>query len=361
MTNQDFTLSIDDITTLATEILALEEKNQKRWNKTPRMARGEDLQKIILNCFPDLDSDDIAWTALWVDIYISLFYTSEEGESVALLSHEEAVMALMEKTEEDLDYFASELEWIGNFGCLLTEGSASDIGGWFFDPMWDRLYEIEAIAPFDDLYDDGVSPEELATLATSEKPIDRAKAANISATPADLLAQLSLDSSSGVRFIVALNPNTPSADLARLSTDQVEEVRIATIGNPSTPADVLDTAVKSVDETIRRKAASAPHISLADLEFLARDKSEYVRAEVAKNESVSAEILATLAGDKSQDVREAVAENSNTSEQVLKTLTKDKEYLVRLTIAYRDDLTDELREILAKDKDSSVRDAVSGD
>ena len=357
MTDEDFTLAIDDITSLASEILTLEQKSLKRWEKIP-MARGEDLQKIILTRFPDLDDDDIAWTALWVDIYISLFYRSEVEEQVALLSYEEAVRVLMEKTEEDLNYFESELEWIANFGCLLPEGSASDIGDWFFQTMWDRLYEIEAIATFDYLYDDGVSPEEIITLATSDKPIDRAKAANISNTSCEILTQLSLDSSSGVRFIVAMNPHTPASDLSRLSTDQVEEVRIATIGNPSTPPAILEMAVTSANETMRRKAASATHISMSNLELLARDKSEYVRIEVAKKEIISAEILDTLARDKSQDVREAVAENSNTSEKTLKYLCGDKEYLVRLTIAYRDDLTAELREILSKDKESSVRAAL---
>ncbi len=358
MTDENFTLSIQDVVTIANEILAIEDKNLKRWSKIPRFARGEDLTRLIKTHFPDLDSDDITWTALWVDVYISLCHSSEKGEMVALLSYEEIVQIFMDKTEEDLNYFESELEWISEFGCLLTEGSGSDIGAWFFDPMWDRLYEIEAIATFDYLYDDGVSLEEITTLATSDKPINRAKAANIGSTPSELLTKLSKDSSAGVRFVVAQNSNTPSETLSKLAADEDESVRISAICNPSAPQKIVEDAAKSPNETLRQAAAASMAIQTSHLLALSKDKSEYVRLKVARNENATAEILDELARDKSQDVREAVAENSNTSEKTLKYLCGDKEYLVRLTIAYRDDLTEELREILAKDKKPSVREAL---
>ena len=236
MTDENFTLSIDDVVIMAKEILAMEDKNLKRWSKIPQRARGEDLTKIITTHFPDLDDDDITWAALWVDLYvfISLNFKSTEGELVVLLSCEETVETLMGKTEEDLNYFESELEWITNFGCLLTEGSDSDIGAWFFDLIWDRLYEIEAIADFEYLFDDGLAQEELEALPVSKRPFDRAKAANIESTSREVLARLAQDSSSGVRFVVALNPNTPSEALEALTKDECEEVRSAAKENAST-------------------------------------------------------------------------------------------------------------------------------
>jgi hypothetical protein len=227
MTAEEFTLTIDEIVTIASEILAMEEKkNQKRWSKTPRMARGEDLKGIILNHFPDLDTDDIHWTALWVDIYIHLqdSYHSEKDENIALLTAAEATETFLKKTEEDMDYFESELEWVSEFGCLLTEGIGSDIGGWFYDWMWDRLYEIEAIVSFDNLGYGALTSEQVKKLAKSQRPLDRVKAAMSEEAPIETLAQLAEDSSSGIRFLVALNPNTPHDVLESLAQDEVEEV-----------------------------------------------------------------------------------------------------------------------------------------
>jgi hypothetical protein len=362
MTVEEFTLTIDEIVTIASEILAMEKKNQKRWNKNPSMARGEDLAAIISSHFPKISDEDLAWTALWVDVFIHLQdYRSEKDEYIALLSAAEATEAFLKKTEEDLDYFSYELDWVAQFGCLLTEGRGSDIGAWFFDPMWDRLYEIEAIVSFDDLGYGSLTSEQVKKLAKSQRPLDRVKAAMSEESPVETLAQLAEDSSSGVRFAVGLNAKTPVEVLSKLASDPVQDVQLAVFGNPTAPTSVRNLAMNSEDEQIRARVALNPRAASQELELLAEDKSEVVRVAVAKNESCNAEILARLAKDKADDVRDAVAENPNTDESTLKLLTKDKYYLVRLSLAYRDDLTDELREILSKDKEKSVREALDSD
>jgi hypothetical protein len=67
----------------------------------------------------------------------------------ALMSAEEAISGFMNfdwdanpSTQNWLDMVTT---WVGDFGCLLTKGSGSDIGGWFEDPLWDVLSEIGAI------------------------------------------------------------------------------------------------------------------------------------------------------------------------------------------------------------------------
>ena len=360
MTVEEFTLTIDEIVTIASEILAMEKKNQKRWSKTPRMARGEDLKGLILNHFPDLDTDDIHWTALWVDIYIHLqdSYHSEKDENIALLTAAEATETFLKKTEEDMDYFESELEWVSEFGCLLTEGIGSDIGGWFYDPMWDRLYEIEAIVSFDNLGYGSLTSEQVKKLAKSQRPLDRVKAAMSEEAPIETLVQLAEDSSSGVRFAVGLNAKTPAEVLSKLTSDPVQAVQLAAFGNHSTPASVRNAAMTSEDQYIRVTISSNPNVTLEELEMLSTDKSEMVREAVARSRNCTEEIFTRLVKDKSEDVRAAVAENTKTPADVLKILTKDKSVEARLALAYRDDLTDEIRAILAKDKNEDVREAI---
>lgn len=333
MAADEFTLSIDEIVTIASEILAMEKKNQKRWKKTSTV-RGEDLKGIILNHFPGLDRDDINWTALWVDIYIDLqgFIHSEVDEHIALLSPAEATEVFLRKTEEDMDYFEYELGWVSEFGCLFTDGIGDDIGIWFSDSMWDRLYEIEAIVSFHDLGFKTLTSQQIQKLAKSQRPLDRVKAAMSEEAPVDTLIQLSEDSSSGVRFAVGLNAKSPAEVLSRLVTDPIKDVQLAVFGNASAPASVRAIAMKSENEYIRAKISSNPHVTLQELE--------------------------TLAADKSEIVREAVANSKNCTEEIFARLVKDKSVDVRMALAHRDDLTEEIKAILAKDKNENVRDAI---
>jgi hypothetical protein len=355
MASKKFILTIDDVKAVAESILAMEPKSLKRWNKTPRRARGEDLSGIIETYFPGISEDDKVWTALWVDIFISQCYLSEPDEIVALLSYEEATDALMKQALKDSSSYETELEWVCDFGCLLTEGANSDIGAWFHDGMWERLEGVGAITYFSELNTAGVPVKKLETLAVSKKVIDRAQAACNESTPSKLLSELAKDHSSGVRFLAALNTQTPAKSLSVLTEDPFLEVRSAALGNPSLSDDLRGSLVDSADENLRAKAAAHANTQISELEKLAKDKSEQVRLEVAKNPNTTAAVLALLVKDKSEDVREAVAEHLNTSEETLKLLTKDKAFHVRLSLAYRDDLTEDLKAIIAQDKDEQVR------
>jgi hypothetical protein len=235
MAVKKFTLTIDNVKSIANEILTMEPTSLKRWNKNPRLARGEDLATIIAAHFEDANEDNILWTALWVDIYLTVKNSCRctENEWVVLLSHEETIEALMAKAKSDPGYFEFEIEWVQQFGCLLTEGSGSDIGAWFYDPLWDRLFEVHAMAWFDDIYVDGSSISNLEKFAKSESPLDRAGVARNENTPTKLLTMLSKDPSQGIRFLVALNSNTPAEVLETLVQDEVEEVREAAKENES--------------------------------------------------------------------------------------------------------------------------------
>jgi len=235
MAAKNFVLTISDIKSIADKILEIEPTNLKRWSKSPQIARGADLAAIIDAHFPDIDGGNIHWIALWIDIYITVKNScrSINDESVLLLSHEEAVEALMAKAKSNPDYFDFEIEWVEKFGCLLTEGIGSDIGAWFYDPLWDRLYDVQAMAWFDDIYVDGSSPSDLEKMAKSKSALERAGVARNENTTAAILELLSKDPSQGVRFLVALNPNTPSDVLEVLAKDQVEEVQNAASENGS--------------------------------------------------------------------------------------------------------------------------------
>ena len=349
-------LSVENLGELADSIMALEEKSLKKWNKKPAIKRGEDLRYLIEKKFPGIGEEALD-IAMWVDLYIytrdSLF--SADGY-FSLMEIDEAITSLMKYEKKNSSEFEYIKDWVSDFGCLLTEGSGSDIGAWFHDWFFEPLTEIGAIVYGENLYLENPTKTQLGKLAKSESLRDRVQAALHLKTESDLLVRLATDAATAVRLAVAQNPSTPGEVLDKLSRDSEEVVVQAALENESISIKTLESAD---GETASISLASSKKATAETLAKLAKEKDEEIRVAVANNENTSAEVLTLLAKDKSSEVREGVASNPNTPHSALKLLAKDKDDFVRGYLASRDRLSEELMQLLAKDKDTWVREQLA--
>ena len=349
-------LSIEILRDLADKMMELETINLKKWSKRPTIKRGEDLQGLIEAKFPGIGQEALR-IALWVDLYIdtqeSLF---SRGDYFAFLDVEDAMLELLKYEKKHPQEFEDIAGWVGEFGCLLTEGSGSDIGGWFHDWFSDLKIEVGAIGLAEYLYLESPSKAQLEKLAKSESVRDRVQASLQSETSREVLKKLAKDTSIAVRLAVAQNPSTPEEVLDALSRDTEEVVVQAALENESTSIESIES---SGSETGSLSIASSKKAAPESLAKLANDKDEEIRTEVAKNRNTPAEVLLKLAKDKSSDVREAVVDNPNTPIEALKKLAKDDDEFVRGYLASRQDLSPEIMKILAKDKDSWVKERLA--
>jgi hypothetical protein len=348
-------LSVENLGELADAMMVLEEKSEKKWSKAP-LRRGEDLQGLIGTKFPDI-GDQAARLSMWVDLYLYTRDTlSENDYFFTLMDCDEAITALIKYEKKNPSQFESIFEWVCDFGCLLTEGSGSDIGGWFHDWFFEPLFEVEALADKEHLFLDNPTKAQLEKLAKSESVRDRVQAALQSESDAAMLKTLSQDSATAVRLAAAMNPSTPEKALDTLSRDSDKLVRGAALMNESISIDSIES---SDSESGSLSLASSKKATAETLAKLAKEKDEEIRAAVAENENTAPETLMLLAKDKSDDVRNNVSENPNCPMEAIEIFLKDKNYLIRGGLAMRNDLTEEMLKILSKDKESWVRERLA--
>ncbi len=351
----DTHLSVEILRDLADKMMELETKNLKKWSKRPAIKRGEDLQGLIEAKFPGIGEEALR-IAMWVDLYIYTCATLTDNDYYfTLMNTDEAITALMKYEKKNPSQFEGILEWVGDFGCLLTEGSDSDIGAWFHDWFFEPLFEVEALADKEYLFLDNPSKAQLGKLAKSVSVRDRVQAA-LQSEDAELLKTLAQDSATAVRMAAAMNPSTPEMVLEILSRDPVVVVKEAALRNESTSIESIES---SGSEAGSLNIASSKKATPESLAKLANDKDEEIRTEVAKNKNTPVEVLLKLAKDKSSDVREAVVDNPNTPIEALMKLAKDDDEFVRGYLASRQDLSQEIMKILAKDKDSWVKERLA--
>lgn len=348
-------LSVENLRELADAMMALEEKSEKKWSKAA-LRRGEDLQGLIGTKFPDI-GDEAARLSMWVDLYIYTHVTLRDNDYFfTLMDCDEAITALIKYEKKNPSQFESIFEWVCDFGCLLTEGSGSDIGGWFHDWFFEPLFEVEALADKEHLFLDNPTKAQLEKLAKSESVRDRVQAALQSESDAAMLKTLSQDSATAVRLAAAMNPSTPEKALDTLSRDPDELVREAALMNESISIDSIES---SDSESGSLSLASSKKATAETLAKLAKEKDEEIRAAVAENENTAPETLMLLAKDKSDDVRNNVSENPNCPMEAIEIFLKDKNYLIRGGLAMRDDLTEEMLKVLSTDKEGWVRERLA--
>jgi len=348
--------SIEDINEVADKLLALEEKSLKKWAKAPAVNRGEDMSKALTDKFGKLKKDDLFLLALWVDlnIYLPTVLNSYQGH-VALMDKNEALIKLMDLEQAGELYIDEYLDWVSQFGCLLTEGSRSDIGAWFHDGFSEVLSEIEAITWTNTFFDDELTSSQVAKSVSSKSAKKRALAAVSEHITSKDLASLSKDANAGVRYCVAANSKTSSKILKELSKDSGIDVRTAVAQNPSTPVETLE--VLSVDESpmVREMVALNSQTPEEVLKKLSKDKVARVRASVAENVNTTKTILASLATETDEVIQKALSTHANTPPEIVEKLSKSKDMFIRGNIAERRDLPENILERLSKDKEDWVR------
>jgi hypothetical protein len=227
--NSENYLSVENLGELADAMMALEKTNLKKWSKTPALKRGEDLHALIEEKFPGIGNEAIE-IAMWVDLYIyTRSWLGPSEDYFAFMEIDEAITELMKYEKKNLEEFEYMKEWVGDFGCLLTEGSESDIGAWFHDWFFEPLVAIGALADAEELYLHNPTKAELEKLAKSGSVRDRVQAALQSGTDPELLKELSLDGAIAVRLAVAQNWSTPDEVVEILARDKEELVKEAAL------------------------------------------------------------------------------------------------------------------------------------
>lgn len=346
-------ISLDAVREIADMMLSLEEKNRKRWSKKPLVKRGEDLLEILASKYPGLNEDTLYLMAMWVDLEITLRNVLVcEDELLVLMNKDEALESLYAHAKKSPHEFEMQIEWVNDFGCLLTEGRDSDIGAWFHDWIYDQLSMVGATDYLGNYYYLELSANQLSKFAKSKIIKERITAGINSKTQEEDLKILSSDPQIAVRFAVAKNSATSKQILDTLASDENEWVRQAALDNPSVGIEVLLSADSDEGKV---SLASSEKANSQILKDLASEKDESIRIAVAENENSDEETLLKLAKDKVSDVRDAVARNPVTPLEALSVLVKDKDEYVRGALADRQDLGPELFEILAKDKSTWVR------
>lgn len=345
-------LNFDVLEDLAAQIVGLENKNQKKWSKKPALKRGVDLSEIILKKFPEI-GDEISQVALWVDL---LIHTREQltynPDYFVLVDLSEAIEKLKKFESKNSDQFEYVYQWVDDFGCLFTEGSLSDIGGWFYDWFTDVLVGNGIIAWDYQLEVKNPTKEKLAKLAEGKLVKERVQAALNPQTQPSLLKKLAKDKSVAVRMATAKNASLTSDVLDLLAQDDEACVRQCALENPSVGLESLQSATSPEGKA---SLASSDKADAVTLQKLAKESDDSIREAVAENVNTPADVLKILAKDKSSDVRQSVAGNPHTPLEVLKILVKDKDEYVRGSLGYRSDLDEELFELLARDKSTWVR------
>lgn len=122
---------------------------------------------IRISC-KDISDGDCVRLSAWVDIAIFCApYLKPQDGFESLMNTEEAVSALLSLeannySRTEVNPFTGETfeksfrgdieavyEWASDFGCLLLQGSKTDIGQWFFDFIYEYLLHVEAIQELD--------------------------------------------------------------------------------------------------------------------------------------------------------------------------------------------------------------------
>lgn len=142
------------------------------------------------------------------------------------------------------------------------------------------------------------------------------KLARNESTSADVLTELSRESSRSLRKLIAGNPNTPVEVLEYLGQDYVEEI----ISNPIFDILLLENPNSKF---LKICLACSSNTSIEILEKLSCDDDYTIRAKVAENNTIDDSLLAKLAKDENYYVIESVLKNKNVFLNTLKILTNN--------------------------------------
>jgi hypothetical protein len=153
---------------LAKQMLNLEKIKSKDWDESSPFQRGEDLSNLIRSSCKDISDEDCIRLSAWVDIALICGpHLKPQDGFQSLMNTEEAVSALLNL--EAANYSRTEVnpftggtfkksfrgdieavyEWVSDFGCVLVQGSQTDVGQWFIDFIYDYLLQIEALQELD--------------------------------------------------------------------------------------------------------------------------------------------------------------------------------------------------------------------
>ena len=160
--------SSKNILALANQILEMEKTKSENWDKSSPFQRGEDLSNLVRSSYKDISDEDCVRLSAWVDIaFICNSYLKPQDGFKSLMNTEEAVSALLNLEAADFSRleenpftggtykksFRADIEevyeWASNFGCLLIQGSQTDISQSLTDFIHDYLIQIEALQELD--------------------------------------------------------------------------------------------------------------------------------------------------------------------------------------------------------------------
>lgn len=198
--------------------------------------------------------------------------------------------------------------------------------------------------------------EVLIRLIRAGKGGSRIAIAEDPATPADVLAELAVDTPEEVRTKVAANPSTPVETLVGLAEDESARVCCRVAANPSTPHTSLVDLCTHDDQFVRAEVADNPSSPASALRSLSRDSQPIIRMKVAQNPSVPPNVLVALCHDDDENVREVVVSHvKSIPPDVLAEMASYETYSLCCAIARHPSTPIEALELLARNDAERVR------
>lgn len=137
---------------------------------------------------------------------------------------------------------------------------------------------------------------------------EKSTLAHDSATPPEVLEQLSAAGPSRVRVIVAKNPNASESLLDDLSRDDDMYVRLSVATNPSTPVAILERLADDKNTAVRSHVTENPSAPDALVTRLALVGWGSARPPVSTSPLASPQLMAKIAAEADAKVRTAAAE-----------------------------------------------------
>ena len=129
-------------------MLALEKDNLKAW-KRDSYKRGILFEKNAQNIWKSIKKNELVALAMWADVYLALDDIFEQTDYKKVLSKDKVIqeLILMSYQEKPIqqNWFKYCETWSADFGCILTQGTESDPGAWFYDLLLDLLLAIGAL------------------------------------------------------------------------------------------------------------------------------------------------------------------------------------------------------------------------
>ncbi len=174
----------------------------------------------------------------------------------------------------------------------------------------------------------------------------------------DLMSELILTGSQGVKKALASNPLVPEKLQIQLFNSNLDDVKAALAANVSLIGGLQDTLKSDSSWRVRAALAANPSVNNKILEVLITDGDSDVKAAVAKNPEISIKFMEELFNSDNRSVKLGLAENVRIPESLQVNFLNDSDEVIRSRLARNPSISEGVQNKLATDR-KSVRMALA--